>query len=53
MGKQIGKQWGNNYQNKPNNTALYHFRLILKNPLKSLYLSAPPQFHGGARVCLM
>ena len=51
MGKQMGKQWGNIYQIKPNNTTLNHFQLILENPLKSLYLSAPPQFHGGARVC--
>ena len=51
MGKQMGKQWGNIYQIKPNNTTLNHFQLILKNPLKSLYLSAPPQFHGGASVC--
>ena len=51
MGKQMGKQWGNNYQNKPNNTTLNHFQLILEKPQKSLYLSAPQQFHGGARVC--
>ena len=51
MGKQMGKQWGNIYQIKPNNTILNHFRLILEKPPKSLYLSAPPKFHGGARVC--
>ena len=34
MGKQMGKYWGNNWQNIPTKTKTNHIRLISWNPLK-------------------
>ena len=42
MGKQVGKHWGNILPVKPFKTIKTHFRHILHNPRKPLYLSAFP-----------